>query len=164
MRLTLTRCHFALALALIPMATTTSAAEPSAVPKTFRAHIGGFGGGDFVVELRDNVLTYTARARERGQPARTETIVPSAAQWREFRAALDDLRIWEWKKEYASKGIVDGTQWSIDIAYADRSLAAQGSNNFPDAGGQPTGDPVPTKTFQRYLAAVKNLLGGREFE
>ncbi len=46
----------------------------------------------------------------------------------------------------------------------DRSLSTQGSNNFPDAGGQPTGDPVPTKTFQRYLAAVKNLVGGRAFE
>ncbi len=143
---------------------TSFAAEPSTVPKTFRAHIGGFGGGDFVVELRDDVLTYTARARERGQPARTETIVPSAAQWQEFRAALDEIRIWDWKSQYSNKGVVDGTQWSIDITYADRSLATQGSNNFPDATGRPTGDSVPTKTFQRYLAAVKNLLGGREFE
>lgn len=158
------RAFFGLALAaLIPIA-VIFAAEPFSAPKRFRAHIGGFGGGDFVVELHGNVLTYTARSRERGKPARAETVAPTAAQWRDFRTALDELRIWDWKGQYPSQGAVDGTQWSIEIAYPDQSLAAQGSNNFPDAAGQPHGQPVPTKTFQRYLAAVKNLLGGREFE
>ena len=159
-----TRLCLLLALVALNPTTTFPAAEATSVPIRFRAHIGGFGGGDFVVELRDQVLTYTSRARERGQPARIETIVPTPEQWREFRAALDELRLWQWKSEYSNQGVADGTQWSIEIAYADRSLVAQGSNNFPDAAGRPAGSPVPTKSFQRYLAAVKSLLGGREFE
>lgn len=164
MRSPSSRAFFVLALsALIPMA-RMNGSDGSPAPKQFRAHIGGFGGGDFVVELRDNVLTYTARARERGRPARTETVAPTSAQWRDFRAALDEFRIWNWKSQYPSQGVTDGTQWSIDITYSDRSLAAKGSNNFPNAAGQPNGQSVPTKTFQRYLATVKTLLGGREFE
>jgi hypothetical protein len=157
--------EFCMALAIgLATATTLVAADPSPAPEKFRAHIGGFGGGDFVVEWRDQVLTYTSRARERGQPARTESIVPTPAQWREFRAALDELKVWQWKSEYTNPGIMDGTQWSLDVVYADHSLSSQGSNNFPKADGKPAGQPAPTKTFQRFLGAVKNLLGGREFE
>jgi hypothetical protein len=157
---------FGLTLALFALAplSGTRGAEPPSAPTKFRAHIGGFGGGDYVVELRGNALTYTSRAKERGQPARTETVIPTAAKWRDFRAALDQIRVWQWKTQYPTQGTLDGTQWSLEIAYADKSIVTEGSNNFPDAGGQPTGQPVPTKTFERYLAAVKSLLDGRDFE
>ena len=153
------------ALAVVLAAATPSlAAEPSPVPKQFRAHIGGFLGGDYVVELRDGVLTYSARARERGTVRQSERISPTAAQWLEFRKALDELHVWQWKGDFANQHVRDGTQWSIDIAYADRSLAILGSNNFPDSAGRPTSRPEPTEPFRRYLTAVKKLLGGREFE
>ncbi len=156
-------CSILALFVLAPMS-GSDGAEPSPAPTKFRAHIGGFGGGNYVVEMHDDVLTYTARTKERGRPAQTEAVIPTAAKWREFRAALDELRIWQWKSDYPTQGALDGTQWSLEVAYADKSLVTQGSNNFPDASGEPTGQPVPTKVFQRYLAAVKSLLGGREFE
>jgi len=159
------RLALGLACALIPSPLVNAAdSSPARVPEEFRAHIGGFLGGDYVVEMRGSVITYTARAKERGQPARTESVTPTTAQWREFRAALDELKIWQWKADYPSKGMTDGTQWSLDIAYADRSLKAQGRNQYPGDDAKASGQPVPGKTFQRYLAAVKNLHGGRDFE
>lgn len=150
-------------LALIPI-TVIIAAEPSPVPTKFRAHIGGFLGGDYVVELRDGALTYSARGRDRGAASQVERILPTSAQWLEFRRSLDELNVWQWKGDYANQKVRDGTQWSIDLAYADRSLASMGSNNFPDSTGRPNGKPETTESFKRYLAAVTRVLGGRAFE
>ncbi|HEY8835624.1 MAG TPA: hypothetical protein VIM09_08570, partial [Chthoniobacterales bacterium] len=59
---------------------------------------------------------------------------------------------------------VDGTQWMLDIVYADHSLTAHGDNNYPDATGKPNGSPEPTEAFNRYLAAIKKLIGGKSFD
>ncbi len=159
-------CRTILAVLAVALAVATPslAAEPSAVPTQFRAHIGGFLGGDYVVDLREGVLTYSARARERGTAPHAERISPTPAQWLEFRRALDELKVWQWKGDYENPTVRDGTQWSIEIAYADRLLVSMGSNNFPDSTGRPNGKPQTTEAFKRYLAAVTRLLGGCAFE
>jgi len=68
------------------------------------------------------------------------------------------------KKRYPSNGVVDGTQWSLDIAYADHKLHTHGDNDYPKDTGEPNRDPQPTKVFNRYLAAVQKLLGGDSFQ
>jgi hypothetical protein len=137
--------------------------EQSQVPKRFTAKIGGFLSASYSVELHDGALRYTSSAS--GQRNQTqETLTPTAAQWRDFRKALDDLNVWQWRADYPNPGVTDGTQWSLDIAYADRSRTSHGDNNYPDAAGKPNGSYDSTKTFKRYLAAIKKLLGGRSFD
>jgi hypothetical protein len=143
--------------------TTAFAAEPLQVPKRFTASIGGFLGSSYKVELRDGTLAYTSSG-----PGRTnlkqKTITPTATQWREFQRALDDLKVWEWRKEYPNRGIMDGTQWSLDIAFEDRPLQTHGDNCYPDDGGKPNRNPELTKSFIAYLAAIQKLLGGEPFQ
>jgi len=161
MKITLTRFCL-VALFAIP-AVRMSTAESSLIPERFSAYIEGFVGASYSVQLHDGTLTYTTFEKGHINPNH-KTITPSEAQWREFRQALDDLRIWQWRTEYPSNSIVDGTQWSLDIAYADQALHTHGDNNYPDDTGKPNRDPEPTKAFNRYLVAVQKLLGGDTFQ
>ena len=137
--------------------------EQSQAPTRFTARIGGFLGASYSVELRDGALLYTSS--ERGlRNQKHATLTPTAAQWRDFRQTLDDLKIWRWRADYPRQGTVDGTQWMLDIAYADHALTARGDNNYPDAAGKPNGRPETIEAFNRYLAAIKKLIGGKSFD
>src|SRR4051812_47080032 len=139
------------------------AEPPSPGPQRFSAHIGGFLGGSYSVELHGDTLSFTSYSRGHSDP-KHKTITPTAAQWREFRQTLDDLKVWQWRAEYPNHGTLDGTQWALDIAYADRALHTQGDNNYPDESGKPNGDSNSTKVFNRYLAALQRLLGDTTFQ
>jgi hypothetical protein len=157
------RVRFPLAaFVLLLAASATAAAEPSAVPTHFVARIGGFLGSTYSVELKDRTLTYTISSK--GQTnVRPATITPTQADWREFRQTLDELKVWQWQNDYPRGGVVDGTQWLLEISYGDRTLKSRGDNNYPDASGKPTGKPEFTPAFSRYLGAIKKLIGGKDF-
>jgi hypothetical protein len=148
---------------LMLLAVGTFAAEPVPIPKTFTASIGGFFGGSYRVELHQGVLTYSEAGRGKPKPI-TTTITPTEAQWREFRQALDEVKVWDWKGDYFNHHVTDGTQWALEVAYADQAIKATGSNSYPDDGGKSNGKPEQTKAFGRYLKAVEKLLGGKTFE
>ena len=132
------------------------------MPERFTAYIGGFLGASYGIELRAGTLTYTSSDRGR-QNTRHVRVKPTAAEWREFRQTLDDLKVWQWRPDYPRHGTVDGTQWSLDIAYADHAVKCRGDNSYPEANGTPNGKPESTPTFDRYLAAITKLIGGRDF-
>ena len=156
--------RFLAGLILFPLLWSASfAAGPADIPKEFSAIIGGFLGSSYAVELRDGALHYTEKKGGSGVIS-SATVSPTSEQWQEFRKTIDQLDIWQWHAEYPSRGTMDGTQWSLKIAYADRALKTRGNNNYPDANGVPSGDPDPSKTFNRYLAAIRKLIGGRSFE
>jgi hypothetical protein len=130
------------------------AAEPAATPKKFSAVIGGFFGPTYVVELRDGSLHYTEHKKHTGpgpKPTASATLTPTPEQWRAFRESIDQLNVWRWHRDYSDNAIADGTQWRLNIEYADHMLKTQGSNEYP-------------KHLDRYLAAVQKLLGGRSFK
>lgn len=120
-------------------------------------------GASYRVELKAGALIYTKSDAGHRNP-QPVPVTPTAAHWQEFRQALDEIKIWEWRGEYPSNGVVDGTQWSLDITYADHALKTHGDNSYPDAAGKPNGKPLPTPAFNRYLAAVQKLIGGKKFE
>ena len=132
------------------------------MPERFTAYIGGFLGASYGIELRAGTLSYTSSDRGR-QNTKHARITPTAVEWREFRRTLDDLKVWQWRTDYPNQGTADGTQWSLDIAYADHSVKSRGDNNYPQANGKPNGKPEATETFNRYLVAISKLIGGREF-
>jgi len=144
----------------VPM---TSGADLPPIPKRFDASIGGFMGSSYQLELHGDTLTYTAFGVGHRNPERA-TVVPSAAQWRDFKEALDVLKVWKWREDYPTQGTVDGTQWTLDIAYADCALKTHGNNSYPDSTGKPKGKAEPAKAFNLYLAAIKKLTGGKTFQ
>ncbi len=142
-------------------ATVLADQHEDGVPKKLTLRIGGMLGSTFRVELVDGALVYKViRAREPSEPVK---VAPTPEQWREFRAALDALNVWEWKGDYLNRKVFDGTQWELKIEYPDRSLAAMGSNSYPDDEGKANGKPEFTAAFARYLNAVEKLIGGRVF-
>jgi hypothetical protein len=151
------------ALFLLATVTTISGADLPPIPKHFSASIGGFMGSSYQLELHGNTLTYTTIGGAHRDPRRVP-ITPTVLQWREFREALDALKVWQWRADYPTNGAVDGTQWALDIAYADRTLKTHGNNCYPDSTGKPNGSPEPTKAFNLYLAAIKKLTGGKTFQ
>src|SRR3954471_17825261 len=158
------RLPIKLALAFFALvATAGSAGEPLPVPDKFSAHIGGVLGASYGVELKDGILSYTKSSRG-GSAREQKTITATAAQWREFRQSLDEIKVWQWHSDYPTHGVMDGTQWALDIDYSDHTLHARGSNNYPDDTGKPNGSPEQTKAFRRYLAAVQRLIGADKFE
>jgi hypothetical protein len=132
-------------------------------PKTLRIAVGGYTGPSYSVELCDGKLRYEAREYGYANP-RSESIAPTEEQWAQFRSALDSGRVWQWQPDYPNPGAVDGTQWSIEVAYEDATVLSHGDNSYPKANGKPSGNPDGTREFNRLMRAVRALLGGRRFE
>jgi hypothetical protein len=152
----------AFALALFGCAPPRShSGSRESVPKSFVAFIGDFQANSYQVELNDGVLDYETYSYP-GKSSKAR-ITPTKADWETFRRALDDLNVWSWRREYELTAL-DGTQWSLEIEYVDRSLKSEGSNNYPTTLGVPNGSGIRTEEFKRYLVAVQKLLGGRDFK
>jgi hypothetical protein len=140
---------------------SVNASEISAIPQRFHTRIGGFLGFTYELQLRDGSLDY--RKSGGGQNSEHSSVRPTVEQWTEFRRELDAIEIWRWRAQYSNPRVVDGTQWSLDVAYHDRAIKSQGSNEYP--GSTPgDGGPSASEVFTRYLKAVQRLVGGRAFE
>jgi hypothetical protein len=65
---------------------------------------------------------------------------PSPEQWAAFGRSLDEIDIWSWRSEYPNPGILDGTQWGLDIEYPDRSVHWHGITITLGQAERPTED------------------------
>ena len=131
-------------------------------PKTLRISVGGYTGSSYSVELCDGKLRYEATEYGHANP-RSEVIAPTEEQWAQFRSALDSCRVWQWQPDYPNPGVTDGTRWEVEVVYDDAALLSHGDNNYPKAGGKPSGDAEGSREFSRLMRAVRALLGGRPF-
>jgi hypothetical protein len=132
------------------------------VPTALTARIGGFLGTSYSVNWQNGALNYSASKEDK--TIDSAKIIPSPAQWNEFRKTLNRLNVWKWHYNYDNTNILDGTQWSLEITYVDCSLKTDGSNCYPEANGKPNKDPMGSKEFDEYLRAVEKLLGGKKFK
>jgi hypothetical protein len=136
-------------------------------PQALHLMIGGFTGPSYWVDLEGDTLTYRALRHEMvaDKPKDVETkmqMKPTDEQWRQFAKALDEAQVGRWRAYYpAAAGLADGTQWSVALDWPGRSVRSSGPNNFP-------GRPLPERPwgdqFDTYLAGVKALLGGEDFQ
>jgi hypothetical protein len=162
---------------------TRSTVKP--LPKRLRIGIGGYFGPCYGVTLEKGhlIYTYSARGPSGGEPKpewplepelrrllglkplpQPEEIQVSAKQWRAFRRTLDRLDIWSWQRKYSDPFVCDGTRWSAEIVYSDRSLVSSGDNCFPGRDGRALSITVHERdnTFENFCRAVGRLIG-REF-
>jgi hypothetical protein len=144
-----------------------------ALPKQLCISIGGHFGPSYEVTLKKDRLTYAyssgdSCSREpepllEPEPQREE-IQPSAKQWQNFRRTLNRLNVWCWRANYSDPAVCDGTGWSAEIVYSDRSLVSSGDNCFPGWDGRavPISEDGTDNTFENFCRAVGRLIG-REF-
>jgi len=131
------------------------AADPSVAPKKFSAAIGGFLGGSFTVEMTaPDTVTYASNPRTftGGPGTRQTTIKVTDAQWTAFRSHLNAAKVWNWKASYSDPGVADGTVWHFVVDFGDKKITSDGNNAYPEQA-----------QFDAMLAAVRELLGGKDF-
>ena len=139
------------------------------LPKRLCISIGGHFGPCYEVTFKKGRLTYTHlpprdSCSEEPEPQREE-IQPSAKQWQTFRMVLNRLNVWCWQRNYSDPAVCDGTGWSAEIVYSDRSLVSSGDNCFPGRDGRAlsiTEDGMDN-TFENFCRAVSHLIG-RDFQ
>lgn len=132
---------------------------PGPPPDRFKTVIGGYMGPSYEVVLQGGALTYTVHGHRYIEPVE-RTVTPTATQWGAFRRALDAIGVWEWAAEYPHSRVLDGAHWALQIVYSDRAIDTHGSNDYP---GTATEAGRCSPEFERYIEAVRRLLGGREF-
>lgn len=147
-----------------PSETPPARPDPSAaVPTRLRLAIGNGLDGWTRVEIAGDTLvrSQTGPPSPTGPPAPTR-VVPTAADWTAFRAALDGAGVWDWQASYVNPNYADGTLWTVEVDYPDRTVRASGSNRYPGPRGAPrdaVGGPSYTAEFDAVLAAVRALTG-----
>lgn len=131
-------------------------------PERFKVGIGGFFGPSYAVELTDKgelLYSHNQKTFVSAEGTVRETVAVPPDAWRAFCAELDAIGVWAWKPRYENPGVMDGTQWYVEIAVGGRSIASTGYNEYPGGTLPPDGDRFP-----RFLRAVSALLGGRAFK
>ena len=146
----------------------TKQSRPKALPELLRISIGGYFGPCYEVTFKKGRLTYTywpprESSTQEPEPQREE-IEPSAKQWQNFWRTLNRLNVWCWQGNYSESAVCDGTGWSVEIVYSDRSLVSSGDNCFPGQDGRAiviTAEGTDN-TFAKFCRSVARLVG-RQF-
>jgi hypothetical protein len=137
-------------------ATNLAQKRANVIPSRFTASIVGFLSSSYKIELQeDGKLIYwqNPEAFALLAPAtEQETLEISEERWARFREALDGARVWTWDQEYIDPNVLDGTTWRLEVVYPDRALNSHGSKATPKG-----------KQFRKFLSAVEELIGGRQF-
>lgn len=146
-------------LFILQLITVTCAAEgESVIPQKLEVYVGSSIFGAWHVVLHGQTLT--CRKEQSGREDQNSLpVTPTVEQWRDFRQAMDKLAVWRWQRDYPNRDIADGTQWRVDIVYADRAVSSEGSNNFPGPDGKPNSAPYQTEAFRAFIGAFEKLLG-----
>ncbi|HET9376164.1 MAG TPA: hypothetical protein VFO40_14420 [Chthoniobacterales bacterium] len=155
-----------------------------ALPQRLRISIEGHFGPSYEVTFKEGHLTYTYlpsrdSCSHEPEPELTpelrqllglkpypqpEEIQPSAKQWQNFRRTLNRLNVWCWQANYSDPAVCDGTGWSAEIVYSDRSLVSSGDNCFPGQDGRALSitEDGTDNTLEKFCRAIARLIG-REF-
>ena len=101
--------------------------------KTLNASVGGYMGYSFAVEINFQKTLAEYKVFDRGyEPKSTKTVKLSKIKIANFLKTLNTIKITEWKECYPNPGIMDGTNWGIEINFNNNEkLISSGDNAFP---------------------------------
>ena len=104
--------------------------------KKIEAYVGGYFGGYYQVEidLEHNSVSWT-RGGE-GEPVDMAHRNIRSATAKKFIEQLEKLNLLNWEAEYVDPGILDGTQWQVEIVMAGHTITKHGSNCYPEQWGE----------------------------
>lgn len=132
-------------------------------PSHLDISIGGYGGTCYRVTWEGSALRYYVS--EWHPPDRLEAVIePTQEGWERFWAAMDEVGLWTWKASYHAPGVMDGTQWDVEMKRGRRHVKTSGSNRYPGYREEGVEDGMPTQRFERFTKAVSALIGGRPFD
>ena len=104
--------------------------------KKIEAHIGGYFGGYYQVEvdLEHNLVSWTTG----GEGELEETVHRNirSATAKKLLEQLELLNLLNWEAEYVDPGTLDGTQWHVEIVMDGHSITKHGSNDYPEQWGK----------------------------
>ena len=104
--------------------------------KKIEAHIGGYFGGYYQVEvdLENNLVSWTT-----GGEGKLEEIVHKnirLATAKKFLEQLETINLLNWEAKFIDPGVLDGTQWHVEIVMDGHSITKHGSNDYPEQWGK----------------------------
>ena len=94
---------------------------------------GFFGGTEKRVITHDGDRIVVGRTFYNGA-SDDGRLLYAGKTWTDLLHSLDSLHIDDWAEQYDDPDVLDGTQWSLDIAYSKETEGAHywGSNKYPD--------------------------------
>lgn len=101
--------------------------------KTLNSSVGGYMGYSFAVEINFQKTLAEYKVFDRGyEPKSTETVKLSKIKIANFLKTLNTIKITELKERYPNPGIMNGTNWSVEINFNNnKKLISSGDNAFP---------------------------------
>lgn len=104
--------------------------------KRIEAYVGGYFGGYYRVEidLEHNLVSWTHDGAGKIEETVHRNIRSATAK--KFVEQLEKLDLLNWEAEYVDPGILDGTQWQVEIVMAGHKTIKHGSNCYPEQWGE----------------------------
>lgn len=104
--------------------------------KKIEASVGGYFGGYYQVEvdLENHFVSWTHGGR--GESANMALRNIRLATGKKFVEQMQNLDLLNWKAEYVDPGIMDGTQWHVEMEMDGYTITKHGSNDYPDQWGE----------------------------
>jgi hypothetical protein len=142
-------------------------------PERLLLRLGGPAGPSYAVEWTGEVLRCERWEGFWGDGLATvDELQPDSEKWKRFWAAMDRIGVWDWAATYDDFMVMDGGSWSVELSYADRAVQTEGADSYPPDPLAPdelpdplglTSESDPTRTFRRFCAAVRGLVGDDRF-
>ena len=123
--------------------------------------IGGFHQGHERLVLGSNKISVIGDYQEI-----LVTHNPSAEEWKEFSQSLEQLKVWDWKKDYYDD-ILDGTQWSLLVRttrflmvpdYKRRRFATSDDKPIPYSEIKCGGSNAFPPNFSKFITSINKLI------
>jgi hypothetical protein len=117
---------------------------------SLKVYIGGYFQGhpkvfiDFVERKMSIEHSFRIRLDERDN-----SIPLNTRQIRAIRQMMRKAELLKWRRNYVDEGVMDGTQWSVEMLIGKRTYRKYGSNEYPEQFD------ILERWFHRQLAKVK---------
>ena len=103
---------------------------------SFEFQIGAFSEGFDRVYLEDSTL-YHEQPNHPDEPPQSLLVIEKVKLMEDqinfFWNKLNELQVWNWKKDYFDPDVMDGTEWRLKIIRPKKSqLKVEGQNAYPD--------------------------------
>jgi hypothetical protein len=99
--------------------------------KGLKASVGGYFEGFYNVDVNLSILQVSWSHWVGGEDKTIQkTISPTTAK--KIIEELKMVNLLNWKAKYIEPGVLDGTQWSVEIIRDERNISKRGDNKFPD--------------------------------
>ena len=104
--------------------------------KKIEASVGGYFGGFYQVEvdLENNLVSWT----HGGEGELEETVHRNIrlTTVKKFLEQLETINLLNWEAKFIDPGVLDGTQWHVEIVMDGHTITKHGSNCYPEQWGK----------------------------